>query len=197
MAIGIEIDGINFSEVALVDRPDHSATLGRIFTSWSLIEASIATLLGLMMHDDHRAALALLKSFTSNSARIGAVRRTGKEVLEATLFEEFDKVMKDVLSYAEERNAIAHGVWGSCKSTPEIVYRMSIENFTKFFIETVHRPTEETLEKSESFKAAFKTFTLNELQQIEQRGQDVLQRAMKEATKKSYSRALQNKARAK
>jgi hypothetical protein len=197
MAVGIEVDEVNFSELALVDRPDHSAALGRIFTSWSLIEASIATLLGLMMHDDHRAALALLESFKSNSARIGAVRRTGKEVLEASLFVEFDKVMKDVLSYAEERNAIAHCVWGSCKSTPEIVYRMSMDNFTKFFIKTVHRSAEETLEEVESFKAAFKTFTLEELEQIERRGRDVLQRAMKEATKKSYSRASANKAEAK
>jgi hypothetical protein len=197
MPTGMELDGINFSELALVDRPNHAAALGRIFTSWSLIEASIATLLGLMMHDDHRAALALLGSFKSNSARIGAVRKTGKEVLDASLFEEFDKVMKDVLSYAEERNAIAHGVWGSCKGKPEIVYRMSMENFTRFFIEAIHRSAEETLAQLDSFKAAFKTFTLDELDRIEQRGQDVLQRVMKETTKKSYSRALENQAKAK
>jgi hypothetical protein len=192
---GLEVDGIVFSELTLVDRPIHAAALGRIFTSWSLIEASIATLLGLMMHHDHRAALALLGSFKSNSARIAAVRNTGKEVLEASHFGEFDKVMKDVLSYAEERNAIAHGVWGSCMDKPDVLYRMSMDNFTKFFIETVHRSPEETLTLLDKFKDAFSTFTLEELNRIEQRGQHILQRVMTEATKKSYSRALQNQSK--
>jgi hypothetical protein len=197
MATGIQLDGIIFSELAMIDHPRHAATLGRIFTSWSLIEGSIATLLGFMMHDDHRAALALLRSFKNNNARIAAVRKTGKELLEASLFEEFDKVMKDVLAYAEERNAIAHGVWGSCKSETEIVYRMSMENFTRFFIEVAHKSAAEILTQLDSIKAAFKTFTLDELDQIEQRGQDVLKRVMNETTKKSYARALEKQAKAK
>jgi hypothetical protein len=193
---GLELDGISFSELALVDRPVHAAALGRIFTTWSLIEASIATLLGLMMHHDHRAALALLGSFRSNNARIGAVKKVGKQLLEASLFEDFNRVMTDALSYAEERNAIAHGVWGSCKDHPEIVYRMPMENFAKFVIESIHRPVEETLSGLDSFKAAFTTFTLDELDQIEQRGKNVLKRVMKETTKKSYSLALENQTKA-
>lgn len=47
MPSGIEVDGISFNELALVNRPEHAAVLGRIFTSWSLIESSITALLGL------------------------------------------------------------------------------------------------------------------------------------------------------
>ena len=197
MPVGLEVDGIIFSEMALFDRQSHAATLGRIFTSWSLIEASIASLLGLMMHTDHNAALALLGTFKSNSARIDAVRKTGKELLEASLFNGFDEVMKDVLSYAEERNAIAHGVWGSSKEKPEILYHMPMKNFTRFLIETVSRSAEQTLAEVESFKTAFTTFTLDDLERIEQRGRDVLSRAMAEAMKMSYSRALESQTKTK
>ncbi|KGW68107.1 hypothetical protein Y042_5574 [Burkholderia pseudomallei MSHR1357] len=48
MPSGIEVDGISFNELALVNRPEHAAVLGRIFTSWSLIESSITALLGLL-----------------------------------------------------------------------------------------------------------------------------------------------------
>ncbi|PVX35030.1 hypothetical protein [Janthinobacterium sp. 78] len=197
MPVGLDVDGIIFSEVALVDRPSHAAALGRIFTSWSLIEASIASLLGLMMHTDHNAALALLGTFKSNSARIDAIRKTGKQLLDASLFKEFDDVMKDVLSYAEERNAIAHGVWGSCKEKPEIVYRMPMNNFTRFLLETANSSADEILGKLESFKTSFTTFTLDNLERIEQQGRDVLSRAMAETMKKSYSLALEKQTKAK
>lgn len=48
MPSGIEVDGISFNELALVNRPEHAAVLDRIFTSWSLIESSITALLGLL-----------------------------------------------------------------------------------------------------------------------------------------------------
>lgn len=196
MPIGMEFEGITFSELALADRPIHAATLGRIFTSWSLIEASVASLLGLMMHNDHRAALALLASFKTNSARINAVRKTGKEVLEASLFEDFEKVMKDVLSYAEERNSIAHGVWGSCKAEPEIVYRMSIESFTRSVIVVNHMSADKALTELTAVRSTFAKFTADELNQIEQRGREMLQRVMKETTKKAYSLALERQEKA-
>lgn len=110
MATGVNIDGIAFSEQTLVDRPEHAAVLGRIFTSWSLIEAIMTGLLGLMMHDDHRAAIAIIGSFRNNSSKAEAVRRIGKEVFDEPFRHDFDELMKDVLSYAKERNVMAYGM---------------------------------------------------------------------------------------
>ena len=194
MAAGIEIDGIAFSEQSLVDRPAHAAVLGRIFTSWSLIESTVTSLLGLMMHDDHRAALAILGSFRSNSSRVEVVRRIGKEVLDAPLRHDFDELMKDVLAYAIERNAIAHGLWGSDKDQPDLVYRMPIETFSKFVIELPINPPSDADALAQSFKDKIETMTVDDLLKIEQRGHDVLLRVMREMTQKTYSRASKNPA---
>lgn len=188
MPVGIEIDGIAFSELALVDRPIHAAALGRIFTSWSLIESSITALLGLMMHGDHRAALAILETFKNNSSRVEAVRRVGKEVLDASLRHDFDELMKDVLSYARERNAIAHGLWGTRKAEREVVYRMPVSALSSVIVEAPHKTDHDTGALLDSFKDEITTLTVDDLERIEQKGRDLLRRVMSETTQKVYSR---------
>jgi hypothetical protein len=190
MPIGIEIDGIAFSEVGLVDRPTHAAILGRIFTSWSLIEGSVTALLGLMMHDDHRAALAILETFKNNRSRVEAVKRIGKGVLDASLLSDFNELMNDVLAYATERNSIAHGLWGARKDELGIVYRMPMSAFSKSIVESPTK-TEYNVDKFvKSFNDQMTSFTVHDLEEIEQRGRAILARIMKETMKTAYSKTL-------
>jgi hypothetical protein len=192
MPAGIEIDGISFSELALVDRPEHAAVLGRIFTSWSLIESSITALLGLMMRGDHRAALAVLESFKSNNSRVQAVRKIGNQVLDATLRDDFDALMKDVLSYAQERNAIAHSLWGSHKDQPEIVYRMPMTALSSRMIELPSKGAVDADHLVATLNEGITSLSVADLQRLEQNGRDLLHRVMSETTKKAYSRTLEN-----
>ena len=192
MPIGITIDGIAFSELALVDRPVHAAILGRIFTSWSLIEGSITGLLGLMLHDDHRAAIAILETFKTNNSRVEAVKRIGKEILEASLFHDFEQLMKDVLSYAKKRNDIAHSLWGSHEDMHEIVYRMSMPTFSRFIVEIPTKTDHDTDAILSSFKNHIKALTVDDLERIENEGRDLLLRVMKETTNKAYSQTLKD-----
>jgi hypothetical protein len=192
MPSGIEVDGISFNELALVNRPEHAAVLGRIFTSWSLIESSITALLGLMMHGDHRAALALLDSFNSNHSRVQAVRKIGKEVLDASVREDFDALMNDVLSYARERNAIAHSLWGSHEDKPECVYRMPMAALSSKLVEAPNTPTVDAEAFVSSLKKDIATLSVADLERTEQKGRDLLFRVMTETTNKVYSRALEN-----
>ena len=193
MPVGITVEDIVFSELALVDRPDHAAVLGRIFTSWSLIEGCITAILGLMMHTNHLAALALLESFKTNNSRVNAVRKIGAKMLDASLTHDFDKLMGDVLSYARERNNIAHGLWGAHKANPDLVYRMPMAAMSKFAIESPGNINNHNVDAiMEAFKNDIQEFTLNDLEELEKRGRLILQRVMKETTKKLYSRAAQN-----
>ncbi|WP_186059124.1 hypothetical protein [Burkholderia gladioli] len=191
MPSGIEVDGISFNELALVNRPEHAAVLGRIFTSWSLIESSITALLGLMMHGDHRAALAVLDSFNSNNSRVQAVKRIGKEVLDASVREDFDALMNEVLSYARERNAIAHSLWGSHEDKPELVYRMPMAALSSTMVEAPNKPAVDAEAFASSLKKDITTLRVADLEQTEQKGRDLLMRVMKETTNKVYVRALE------
>lgn len=188
MAYGIKIDGVEFSKRALASRPDHAALLGRIVTTWSLVESAITGLLGLMMHDNHRAALAILDSFKTNNARVEAVRRIGKEVIDTSLRIEFDTLMKDVLSYAKERNAIAHGLWGVHENNPASIFRMPSTALSRYIVETPHMKNINVDEMLGSFKAEMSEFTVADLQRIEQMGQKILRRIMMATTQNAYSR---------
>lgn len=192
MPAGVAVDGISFTDLALVDRPDHAAVLGRIFTSWSLIEASVASLLGLMMHADHRAALAIMGTYRTNSNRVQAVRKVGKEMLDETLHPGFDTLMKDVLAYAEERNAIAHNLWGAKDDEPDIVYRMPMAAIPNFVIETTHKAACNAEGVIASIKGQIAAFTVADLERLEERGRHVLKRVMTETTQKGYARAVKN-----
>ena len=74
---------------------------------------------------------------------------------------------------------------------------MPMNNFTRFLLETANSSADEILGKLESFKTSFTTFTLDNLERIEQQGRDVLSRAMAETMKKSYSLALEKQTKAK
>lgn len=79
--IGMKAFGLEFSNEALLKRPEHAAAIGRIMGLFSLIEAAVASILGHLMHDNHRAAVALMDSFRSNQARLAADKRTLVRIL--------------------------------------------------------------------------------------------------------------------
>lgn len=189
MSIGLQIEGVSFDVDALKARPQHAAVLGRIFTSWSLIEGTIAALLGLMMHADERAALAVLQTFHNNHARVDAVRKVGAEMLAEEFKGDFDNLMKEVLNYATERNAIAHHLWGVCDDKPALVYRIPMSAVCGIVVKSPAMDVKKINEYLDLIKAKMDTFTLAELEQIEQQGQDILRRVMSETTKKAFNQA--------
>lgn len=192
MPAGIIVDGISFTEVALVDRPEHAAILGRTFTSWSLLESSITALLGLMMHGDYRAALAVLGSFSNNSSRVEAVRRIGKEILDASVRDSFDALMKEVLSYARERNAIAHSLWGSHPDKPEVVYRMPMTAIPTGMVDLPGRTDFDADAFAKSLRDGIIALSVADLEQTEQKGRELLSRVMRETAGRAYSRTLES-----
>lgn len=190
MSPGLQIENITFKAESLRDRPEHAAVLGRIFTSWSLIEGAIAGLLGLMMNADQRAALAVLQTFRTNSSRVGAVRKVGAEILDSNLRADFDDMMKEVLSYAEERNAIAHNLWGVSDTEPSYVYRIPMAALSGIAVRAPSMDYDAMMAHVTPIKDDMKRFTVEDLEAIERKGEDVLKRVVKELAKTMHSQAL-------
>lgn len=184
----VKISDIDFSGQALIERPEHAAVLGRIFTSWSLIEGTVAGLLGLMMHADARAAVAILSTFRSNSSRVNAVKKVGKEMLDPSAREAFNALMKEVLDYAEERNAIAHNLWGVKEGEPDLIYRMPMATYSNFVVRLPHTTDFDVQKIIDDFESNMTAFTVAGLEELEQRGMDVHDKVMREMTSKSNSR---------
>lgn len=187
---GLQIEDIEFKGESLKSRPEHAAVLGRIFTSWSLIEGAIAGLLGLMMNADQRAALAILQTFRTNSSRVGAVRKVGAEILDPKLRADFDDMMKEVLSYAEERNAIAHNLWGVNDKEPSYVYRIPMTALSGIAVRAPSMDHDAMMAHIGPLKDSMKRFTVEDLEAIERRGEGVLIRVVKELAGNMYNQAL-------
>jgi len=142
------------------------------------------------MHADHRAALAILATFTNNKSRVNAIRKVGKVMLNATLQKEFDQLMKDVLAYAEERNAIAHNLWGVHKDEADVVYRMPMTAISNFVVEAPHKTQHDPEQFVTSLKSQMERFTPADLEQVEQKGRDLLHRVMVQTTN-AFSRSIE------
>lgn len=143
------------------------------------------------MHADYRAALAILETFRTNSSRVQAVKKVGKQMLDPGAQEAFNDLMKEVLAYAEQRNKIAHNLWGVKDGEPDVVYRMPMTAISNFVVEAPEKPTYNAEELAASFRAQMQQFTVADLEQLEQRGRDVLHRVMTETTQKGYARAVE------
>ncbi len=191
MPAGLKIEEIAFDETALKSRPEHAAILGRIFTSWSLIEGAVAGLLGLMMHAEPRAAVAILETFKANSSRVEAVRKVGKAILDPSKKQEFDDLMKEVLEYAKERNKIAHNIWGSHPNRNDVIYRIPISTISNLFVKTPYLKKVNTAALLAEMKAEMKEISLDDLIALEDRGVSILHKVMTATTQKGYEVAVQ------
>lgn len=175
MPSGMKAFDIEFSDAALLKRPQHAAALGRIFTGWSLIEAAVAGILGHLMHDNQRAAIALLGQFSTNNARLEAVKKVATELVDAGELPAFLALMGRVKIHAKKRNDIAHGVWGVKEGAEHLVYRLSLKDFANVTLEFIPEmkagnhigPFADLMEKAEEF-------TLEALEKTEAEGSALL-----------------------
>lgn len=174
------IGGKEFTVYALVDRPEHSAVLGRIFTSWSIIESVISGILAILMDAPGPVTVELLSTFSNNRTRVEAVRKVAKRVLKQKDLKEFDALMKDALDYAEKRNQVAHHLWGKSDDDTTVIYRMPMKALSHIY---AYLPGEIPREVSQMHKDETVAFTVQQLEEIEEQGAKLLGRLMKELTK--------------
>jgi len=207
------IDGIEFGQGALLNRPQHAAILGRIFTSWSMIEGLMASLLGLLMHADDRAALAILETFRTNQSRVQAVRKVAKRMLPPDKYDDFDALTNLVLNYAKERNLIAHSVWGAYIGLPQAereifpgmpdersandaeengtIYRMPMSVLSDLMVDIDMSSKLDTATMTAELHAKMTRVSVVDLEQIEKRGHLVMRQVMGAVTQKRFTRTVE------
>lgn len=187
MAAGIIIDGLHVHQDALKGHPDHAAALGRICTTWSLIEGTIGGILGILMRADPMAAVALLERFSNNRSRVEAVRKVAEATLTGDDAEKFDELMERVLKYAEKRNAIAHGLWGVVPQDKENIYRLPVKSYANFATLIAHQI--DPLAQADKLSAERKPYSLAALQELEGEGAALMEAIMADFTRRVKERS--------
>lgn len=180
MPIGFELDGIAFTPDTMAGRPEHAGLLGQVVTSFSLIEGVIGGVYGLIRHQEIEAALEELKGLSTNARRVQAVRQAiaAHPILSAD--PAIDLLMKSVLSYAEKRNKIAHGLWGSHPERPDIVYRLPVKKWINFAASLVAAQTSgASIAQIDALSDLIEAYSVTDLQAIQSEGEQLLEPAFR------------------
>jgi len=179
MPAGFQLDGINFTDDALQQHPKHAALLGEIVTSFSLLEGTVGGIYGLLLHQDIETALESLQALPTNWERVQAVRSEVASNAELRGDPKIDELMKSILQFAEKRNKIAHGVWGTNPVAASIIYRLPVKKWINFLAPLVAHGTEgNAIEQVDELKAFIEEYNLSDLQDLKSEGSALLEAAM-------------------
>lgn len=179
MPYGFEIDEIAFSPDSLSSHTAHASVLGRIVSSFSLIEGVIGGIYGLLKHKDIDEALEELKQLSSNSKRVQAVREAIRLEPQHPMAAKLEDLMKRALSYAEQRNKIAHGLWGTKAGSIDIVHRIPVKKWIVFLAPLISKGTSGTATQSaDALASTIEEYSLNDLISLEDDGNLLLKEVM-------------------
>lgn len=175
MPKGFEIDGFSFTSEGLKALPAHAALLGEIVTAFSLIEGVIGGIFGMLRHQTIDQGIEELQALSTNAKRVQAVRQEIAANASLKADPLHDILMKKVLSYAEKRNKIAHGLWGGHADQPNVVYRLPVKKWINFIAGVVRSGTDGTsIEKANELKTHLEAYDLSALESLKFEGDELL-----------------------
>src|SRR3546814_9310845 len=119
--------------------------LGEIVTSFSLIEGFIGGIYGMLRHQTIEQGIESLQALSTNAKRVQAVRNEIAANSLLSVDQTHDDLMKQVLSYAEKRNKIAHGIWGAHPAHTDLIYRLPVKKWINFIAASVRSGTNGTM----------------------------------------------------
>jgi hypothetical protein len=112
---------LNLTFDAISARPEQAALIGRSLAVWSIIEAEMAVLLGVLLKSDTEAAIAVYLTIRRSTARIDAINAACRATLNPRDIELIDAILIEHQSCEAERNALAHGYFGWANELPDAV----------------------------------------------------------------------------
>jgi hypothetical protein len=123
-----------------------------IFARWAWIEHQLSILLLHILDAEAKPALAMLSELKTQKLQMSAMRAAAKAVLSPELFETFAAVMFAVDCVQNDRNRLAHWVWGTSPELPDRLLLVNPESLkaTEVRFQERHwkmRAQVETLEK--------------------------------------------------
>ena len=176
MTVGFSLDNIEFSPDTLRKLPNHSALLGQIVTSFSLIEGVVGGIYGMLRHQDIEAAVQHLKDLRTNAMRVHAVKKEIENDATLSLVPANAELMDAILRYAEKRNKVAHGIWGYDADKPDMAFRLPVKKWINFVAKIVASGTAgNSDEQIDELKSELEEYSLDMLQSLKTEGTAILQ----------------------
>lgn len=179
MATGFAMEGIEYTVDGLSTLPAHAALIGEIVATFSLIEGTVGGIYGMLRHESIESALEELKDLSNNSRRVAKVRKLISDHALLAADPRNDELMKSILDYAERRNKIVHGLWGSRPGDSETAYSLPLKKWIPFNATLVSSGTDgTTFQRIEELRRAVDTYNLATLSSLKMTGNTLLLRAL-------------------
>jgi hypothetical protein len=105
------IDGIEFHEKFLAQRPELATMIARIAAAWSMVEVDIGFLLAEVLDTDARTGVSMYLALTGSAAQDRAFSAAVEACLPQEMHLEFSTLLKDMRSRGKERNNVLHALW--------------------------------------------------------------------------------------
>lgn len=111
------------------ERPELAQLIGKCLMIWSPVEAEMALVLGQLLGAKHRAAMAVFHSLRRSSAQREAVTLAAESTLDAPGREIVAAVLAAHKSVEVERNALAHGHFGTYSKLSDAILWMNSSTY--------------------------------------------------------------------
>lgn len=175
MPWGLRLDDVEFTTETLDEHPEHAAVVGRIVTSFSLIEGIVGAVYGFVKHEAIEDALKELKRMRGNRERVAAIQKTLEQNPSSAHAMKTTLMLERVLKYAEQRNKVAHGLWGRKTSKPDVLYHLPLKKVILFAAPLIANGTAgKPVKGVKMLAAAISHYTLADLQAVEEEGKETL-----------------------
>lgn len=130
-------DGLLVFEIGprvIESNPLFAQKLGAISAGWAQAEASLMCFLAVLMDTTPDRTFALLNAYKTANSLIDGAKLLAMVTLESDQQASFTKVLGDLNSARERRNRFQHDLWGRLEVTPNLLYPVKAQDYTKYLI---------------------------------------------------------------
>jgi hypothetical protein len=104
----------------MIKRPTLAAKVARCIAQWSEIEIHLGAFLGLLLHANQKAALAMYSSLENRAAQLRLIYGAAEASIPGNQFDVIAVLIANVLRpVMRERDRFAHWVWGYSDDLPD------------------------------------------------------------------------------
>ncbi|WFU80942.1 hypothetical protein QA645_42145 [Bradyrhizobium sp. CIAT3101] len=159
---------IDIGTHVLQQRPELQAVIGDCLLSWPFVEAEMAVLLGLLIGAENQAAMAVFQSMRRSQAQREAISEAARYAISPQDQELLSAILNVHKSAEAERNALAHGHFGTSTKLPNDLIWQTTNDYLTFRAQMALTNATWSDETHQSLLASIWVYTLKDLKMIEQ-----------------------------
>jgi hypothetical protein len=125
--------------LALNNRPELAAAIGRCFAIWSYADNEIGNLLGILLEADSEVAIEVFSRLRRSANQIEVLGCAAKIKLTGEDLRFYMALISVYGSLEQERNALAHGCFGVAANDTSVLLWISVKDHVKFQTDVLAR----------------------------------------------------------